>query len=157
MRHEAGGVETLRTMVAAMCVMGLDHVAFPTERPEELIAFYKGLGFTILLEKEWRAGGSRLFAVQCGDHKINVHGPELFRDPAFTLRGPTAQPGCGDLCFRWEGTIDAARALIEAAGGEVIEGPVRRHGGRATGNPRAVSVYTRDPDGNLLEFLVYDG
>ena len=42
--------------------------------------------------------------------KINVHAPELWHDERFALRGPTAVPGCGDLCFRWSGSVDDAIA-----------------------------------------------
>ncbi len=34
----------------------------------------------------------------------------------------------------------------------IIEGPVSRQGGR---QKAATSVYVRDPDGNLLEFMIY--
>ena len=34
---------------------------------------------------------------------------------------------------------------------EIEEGPVERHGARGAG----VSVYFRDPDGSLLEFISY--
>jgi catechol 2,3-dioxygenase-like lactoylglutathione lyase family enzyme len=37
-------------------------------------------------------------------------------------------------------------------GAEIEEGPVERHGGRRAA---ASSVYVRDPDGNLLEFMIY--
>jgi catechol 2,3-dioxygenase-like lactoylglutathione lyase family enzyme len=39
-----------------MAVSGLDHVAIPTEKTEELIAFYKRLGFAVVDEERWRAG-----------------------------------------------------------------------------------------------------
>jgi catechol 2,3-dioxygenase-like lactoylglutathione lyase family enzyme len=44
------------------------------------------------------------------------------------------------------------RAALANAGAEIIEGPVARQGGRRT---EATSVYVRDPDGNLLEFMIY--
>ena len=44
-------------------------------------------------------------------------------------------------------------ALLDEAGAEVVEGPVAREGGRRA---PASSVYVRDPDGNLLEFMIYD-
>jgi catechol 2,3-dioxygenase-like lactoylglutathione lyase family enzyme len=37
-------------------------------------------------------------------------------------------------------------------GANVEEGPIDRRGGRRT---TGSSVYTRDPDGNLLEFIIY--
>jgi catechol 2,3-dioxygenase-like lactoylglutathione lyase family enzyme len=44
------------------------------------------------------------------------------------------------------------RELLDRAGAEIIEGPVEREGGRQA---TASSVYVRDPDGNLLEFMSY--
>jgi catechol 2,3-dioxygenase-like lactoylglutathione lyase family enzyme len=136
-----------------MSVVGLDHVSFPTAHPEELIAFYKRLGFAILHEEEWRAGKAPVISVQLGSSKLNIHSPEFAADPTFTLRGPTATPGCGDFCVVWEGGPDAAVALLREAGAEIVAGPSPRIGGRGT---RAMSVYTRDPEGNLVEFLSYD-
>jgi catechol 2,3-dioxygenase-like lactoylglutathione lyase family enzyme len=71
------------------------------------------------------------------------------------LRGPTAQPGCGDFCFVWSGPIDALQELLAEVGAAVEEGPVERRGGRAGGRAMGTSLYTRDPDGNLLEFITY--
>ena len=42
--------------------------------------------------------------------------------------------------------------MLNRAGAKVIEGPVGRQGGR---KKSATSVYVRDPDGNLLEFMIY--
>ena len=102
-----------------------------------------------------REGRARAFAFAFGDSKINVHPPAVWQNAAFTLRGPTAVPGCGDFCFVWDGTIEEAEAMLRDAGAEVIEGPVKRDGGRSAGTMQGTSVYTRDPDQNLLEFMVY--
>jgi len=138
-----------------MPVAAFDHVALPTERPEELIAFYGALGFSVPDAAAWRDSGVPFFAIRLGAHghqKINVHAPAMWRNEGFTLRGPAARPGCGDLCFVWEGGSDALHATLAAAGAEIVAGPVELEGGRG----RGTSVYTRDPDGNLLEFIVYD-
>ena len=138
-----------------MSVAGFDHVAIPVEKTEEVIAFYKRLGFTIVDEDRWRAGARPLFAIQVGEQKINVHPPELWARPEFTLRGPAARPGCGDFCFVWDGDLAGLQATLEAAGAPVEVGPVPREGGRGGGRTVGTSMYTRDPDGNLLEFIVY--
>jgi catechol 2,3-dioxygenase-like lactoylglutathione lyase family enzyme len=138
-----------------MAIAAFDHAVIPTALPEEMIAFYKRLGFSVVGEEQWRDGKARMFSFAFGDSKINVHPPELWQDKAVTLRGPTAVPGCGDFCFVWEGTAEEAKALIESAGAEVIAGPVDRVGGRAAGTATGSSVYTRDPDGNLLELITY--
>ena len=135
-----------------MPVRGFDHVALPTAHPEELLTFYKALGFTSPDEKAWREGRFPIFSLACGDNKINVHPPGFL----ISLRGPTAVPGCGDLCFVWDGGLAALREILAAAGIDVIEGPVDRVGGRAAGTATGVSLYVRDPDDNLVEFLCYD-
>ena len=138
-----------------MPLKSFDHVVIPTADPEAILAFYKRLGFTAIREEEWRAGTSRVFSLAFGDNKINVHPPEVWQSGNFTLRGPTAVPGCGDFCFVWDGTVEEAAAWLKAAGVDVIEGPVKRDGGRALGSGIGTSLYTRDPDGNLLEFMAY--
>jgi catechol 2,3-dioxygenase-like lactoylglutathione lyase family enzyme len=61
-------------------------------------------------------------------------------------------PGGSDLCFTWPGTIGDAAAHLERQGVAVELGPVPRHGACGQGT----SVYFRDPDGSLLEFIAYD-
>jgi catechol 2,3-dioxygenase-like lactoylglutathione lyase family enzyme len=137
-------------------IRGFDHVALPTADPEALIAFYKRLGFPILYEAEWRAGKAPAFAIGVGPHsKINVHPPALWKQPGFEARGPTALPGCGDLCFVFDGTIDEAEKLVREAGAPVVYGPWDQEGGADAGRREGTSLYTRDPDGNLIEFMTY--
>ena len=139
-----------------MPVRGFDHVAIPTADPEAMLRFYRALGFDAPEPEAWAAEGARAFSIHFGDQKINVHAPALWQDERFTLRGPSALPGCGDFCFVWDGSQAALRAQLAAAGAEIIEGPVERAGGRDGGRATGTSLYTRDPDGNLLEFMVYE-
>jgi catechol 2,3-dioxygenase-like lactoylglutathione lyase family enzyme len=139
-----------------MAIAGFDHAVIPTSQPEEMIAFYRRMGFEVVGEEEWRQGKARIFAFAFGDSKINVHPPDVWSTGEFSLRGPRAVPGCGDFCFVWDGSVDSAKEMLEAAGASVIEGPVSRVGGRALGRATGTSVYTRDPDQNLLEFIVYE-
>lgn len=139
-----------------MPIAGFDHVALPARDPEALIAFYKKLGMPILYEEQWRAGKTPVFAVQVGPNaKLNFHDPELWQNAGFEARGPTAEPGCGDLCFAFDGTIEEAEALIRDAGAEIAYGPFDQPGGADAGQREGTSVYTRDPDGNLIEFMTY--
>ena len=135
-----------------MSVAGFDHVALPTRRPEEMIRFYGRLGFVVPDLESWRQSKQLFFSAVFGSQKINFHAPPLWQDPAFDLRGPSAQPGCGDLCFVWEGGSKALRELLATAAAEVVAGPLELRGARG----RGTSVYVRDPDANLLEFIVYD-
>ena len=124
---------------------GYDHVALPMQNTEAMLAFYRGLGLQV---NETAAACS----VYIGDQMINFHRPVTWQRETFTLRAPAAKPPCGDLCFVWEGTADSLKAWLDRAGAKIVEGPVARQGGRQKG---ASSVYIRDPDGNLLEFLMY--
>lgn len=136
-----------------MPTAGIDHIAMPTANAERLLAFYKRLGFPINNEAEWRAGDVPAFSIQVGEYsKINVH-PEGF---TASLRGPTAVPGCTDICFVFDGTVEACQKMLADAGVEVIRGPVSRPGGRGRGKAPSMSLYARDPDDNLLEWMIYD-
>ena len=134
-----------------MAIAGFDHVAIPTDRPEELIAFYGALGFSVPDITEWRASGVPFFAIHFGDQKINIHCPAMWQHPDFELRGPTAAPGCGDFCFVWEGSPSDLQDALDRAGAKIVGGPVELKGAKGNGT----SVYTRDPDSNLLEFIIY--
>jgi catechol 2,3-dioxygenase-like lactoylglutathione lyase family enzyme len=126
-------------------VRGFDHVALPMQNTEAMLAFYRRLGFEV---KE----GTQACSVYIGEQMINFHRPALWQRESFTLRAPAAKPPCGDLCFVWEGTPAALKAMLDRADAKSIEGPVARQGGR---QKAASSVYVRDPDGNLLEFMIY--
>lgn len=127
-------------------IAGIDHVSLPMQNVEAMVAFYDSLGFGVAEHKP-------VVSVYAGDQMINFHRPETWRRDGFTLRAPAATPPCGDLCFVWDGSPAALQELLDAAGAAIEEGPVTRNGGRRADG---TSVYTRDPDGNLLEFIVYD-
>ena len=134
-----------------MSTVSIDHIAIPTANAERLLEFYKRLGFAINDEAEWRDGRSNIFSIQVGESKINVH-PEGYT--AF-LRGPTAVPGSADICFVWNGSAAECQQWLADAGVEVIHGPGPRKCARARGSLPAESLYARDPDDNLLEWMIY--
>jgi catechol 2,3-dioxygenase-like lactoylglutathione lyase family enzyme len=131
--------------MASERVAGFDHVSLPLQDSDAMVAFYRALGFDI-------AEHPHFVSVYAGDQMINFHRPTTWQREGFTLRASNARPPCGDLCFVWDGTPDALRARLDAVRASVEEGPVAREGGR---RQPASSVYVRDPDGNLLEFMIY--
>lgn len=126
-------------------VRGLDHVAIPMRNTDAMVAFYKGLG----LETTENANA---VSVHMGEQMINFHRPTRWQDTTFTLRAPAATPPCGDICVVWDGTAAALTAMLGRMGVKVEEGPVERAGGRRRAGS---STYVRDPDGNLVEFIIY--
>ena len=129
-------------------IRSFDHVAVPMRDVDAMLAYYRALGFQV---QETRG----ICSVHFGDSKINLHRPELWQQETFTLRAAAAEPPCGDFCFVWADTVEALEAAFARADAEVIEGPVPRLGGRDGGTVEGTSHYVRDPDGNLLEFIVY--
>jgi catechol 2,3-dioxygenase-like lactoylglutathione lyase family enzyme len=91
----------------------------------------------------------RRWSYRIGGQQLNVHGPGV--DVSGNVARLPVQPGNSDLCFLWTGEINDAIAHLEAHGVSVETGPVERHGARG----RGTSVYFRDPDGSLLEFISY--
>lgn len=126
-------------------IRGFDHVSLPMQHTEAMVAFYRALGLEV-------AEHPYVVSVYAGNQMINLLRPETWQREAFTLRAPAATPPCGDLCLVWDGSPESLRATLDHAGAEIEEGPVERQGGRRAA---ASSVYVRDPDGNLLEFMIY--
>ena len=129
-------------------VSGFDHVAAPMRDVEAMVSFYRRLGFRV-------NEGRGICSVHFGDQKINFHRPRVWQDPSVTLRAQGAEPPCGDFCFVWDGSKADLQGMLRDADAVVVEGPVERTGGRAGGTSRGTSWYIRDPDKNLLEFIIY--
>lgn len=88
------------------------------------------------------------WAYRFGSEQLNLHGPGVQGTPVARL--PVA-PGGSDLCFEWSGPIAEAQAHLAQYNVAIEEGPVERFGARGAGT----SIYFRDPDGSLLEFISY--
>ena len=123
-------------------VTALDHLVITVADLDATIAFYRDVlgmkaeGFT-------PADGTARWALKYGHQKINLH----VAGAEFEPRARRATPGSADLCFLGDAAISDWQAHLAALGIPVIEGPVRRTG--ATGS--ILSLYLRDPDGNLIE------
>lgn len=123
--------------------MTLDHVVIAVSDWERSNAFYRDV-----LGAELVALNFGRWAYRFGEQQLNVHGPGSTPSPR--ARQPV-QPGNSDLCFAWLGPIDEAVDHLRNAGVEIEEGPTPRVGAKGEG----MSVYFRDPDGSLLEFISY--
>jgi catechol 2,3-dioxygenase-like lactoylglutathione lyase family enzyme len=107
--------------------------------------FYRDVLGAEIVQKDARFGHYRF-----GDWQLNVHGPGF---EGLNAHKPV-EPGNSDLCFVWPGPIEAAVEHLRQRGVEIVAGPdeVGDFGGG-----RGRSVYFRDPDGSLLEFVSLEG
>jgi catechol 2,3-dioxygenase-like lactoylglutathione lyase family enzyme len=126
-----------------MTELRLDHCVIAVSDWERSNRFYREVLGAELVELD-----KGRWAYRFGDQQLNVHGPG---SDAFPRAADPVRPGNSDLCFAWDGPIEAAAAHLHSHGVEVELGPVERLGGRGTGR----SVYFRDPDGTLLELISY--
>ncbi len=133
-----------------MPIRGLDHVAITCADIDATLEFYKRvLGASTHFEDLWREGKIPVVLLQVGESRLSVHAASSPAKPHALV--PT--PGSEDICFRWDGPIAEAEALLRSNNVEIILGPVPRPA--ADGSP-GESVYFRDPDGNLVELLTTD-
>ena len=141
-------------------VRAMDHLVINVTDMERAISFYKRVGFTLNNEEGWRRGQGQV-SIQIGaTQKINIHkeqslGPQLkpqavgAADQFRLALVPVA--GGADFCVVWDGTIEEAQQHLRTSGVDAISAPRQVTGARGP----ATSVYFRDPDGNLWEFIVY--
>ncbi|MCI2399752.1 VOC family protein [Aliiroseovarius subalbicans] len=125
-----------------MRVTSLDHLVLTVADIGASVAFYTMvLGMTA--KRFQPADGTTRTALTFGAQKINLHP----KGGEFQPKANRATVGSADLCFLTETPIADWQAQLAAHGVAVEAGPVERTG--ATGP--ILSLYLRDPDGNLIE------
>ncbi len=132
---------TVRT-VPALSVK-LDHCVIHVSDWAVSNPFYRDVLGAELVDR-----GQGTWAYRFGTEQLNVHGPGVTANPVASV--PVA-PGNSDLCFEWDGPIGEAIAHLARHDIQPELGQVERSGARGRGN----SVYFRDPDGSLMEFISY--
>jgi catechol 2,3-dioxygenase-like lactoylglutathione lyase family enzyme len=123
----------------------IDHVVLTCNDITETAAWYQRV---LGMERE-EYGGSNRTALRFGAQKINLHEVGHEVSPHAKL----ARPGTLDLCFVIAVGPEDAIAQLHACNVSIERGPVSRIG--ALGD--IMSVYCRDPDGNLIELASYMG
>ena len=120
----------------------LDHLVLTVRDIARSLDFYeRALG----MRRE--SFGEGRVALHFGRQKINLHPHPTPID----LVADAPLPGAGDLCFIAETPIDEVEAHLRACGVAIVAGPVERTGAEGT----ILSIYCRDPDGNLIEVSNY--
>ncbi len=116
----------------------LDHWVLPVTDLERSARFY-----TRVLGMDLRVDARGRYALHFGRHRI-----DLRPHPDVTLpQARRTEPGATDLCLLTDQPLPRFIAHLMNEGVAVEEGPVQREGAEGV----LLSVYFRDPDGNLLE------
>ena len=126
-----------------MKIDSLDHLVLTVADLGRTVAFYEAV-----LGMEHREAGGR-HSLHFGSQKINLHE----RGHEFEPKANHPTPGSGDLCFITTVPIAEVMAHLSRCEVPVEVGPVERDG--ASGP--LLSVYIRDPDGNLVEVSNCEG
>jgi len=120
----------------------IDHIVITAFDVERTIDFYsKVMG----MEPITFAGGRRGLAF--GRQKINLH--QSGRE--FEPKALKPTPGSMDLCFITETPLAQVISHLKSHGVAISQGPVEKTGALGP----MMSVYFRDPDGNLIEVSNY--
>lgn len=116
----------------------IDHFVLTVASIPATAAFYeRALGFRTV------TFGAGRTALAFGEHKINLH--EAGRE--FDPKALRPMPGSGDFCLTTREPVESIAERLQNLGIAIEEGPVERTGARGP----LISLYFRDPDGNLVE------
>lgn len=121
-----------------MHVDSLDHLVLTVADVDASSAFYQ----RVLGMQPVSFGGGRK-ALAFGAHKINLH--QLGQEFEPKAARPTA--GSADLCLLTSLPLAQVIEHLQACAVAVEQGPIQRTGAQGP----ILSVYIRDPDGNLIE------
>jgi len=120
----------------------IDHLVLTVFDLERTIDFYsRVLGMEPVTFAEGRRG------LAFGRQKLNLHQAGREFEPKALKPGP----GAIDLCFISETPLAQVMEQLKAHGVAIIQGPVPKTGALGP----MMSVYFRDPDGNLIEVSNY--
>lgn len=125
-----------------MQVDRIDHLVLSVEDITSTVDFY-----TTVMGMEKSVFGEGRVALNFGNQKINLH--QLGNE--FEPKAQNVKAGSADLCFIVKDPVEQVIQHLTRHGVALIEGPVKRSGAKG----KIVSVYFRDPDGNLIEVSNY--
>lgn len=121
-----------------MYITALDHLVLTVCDIEVTCQWYQSA-----LGMERVIFGADRIALQFGSQKINLH--EAGKE--FEPKAARPTPGSADLCFLTDVPLKQVQAHLASQQVSIVEGPVVRTGASSL----LLSLYIRDPDGNLIE------
>jgi catechol 2,3-dioxygenase-like lactoylglutathione lyase family enzyme len=120
-----------------MKMRALDHIVLCVSDVAATCSFYERV-----LNMESREERPGKWSLHFGTNKISLQdaraSPSVARDTV---------PGSGNFCLLTDTPLDAVVLHLKGQGIEIVEGP----GERAGALGKILSVYFKDPDGNLVE------
>ena len=128
-------------------ISSIDHIVLTVADLSKTIDFYCSVLGITMVEFVPPTGGPTRKSLHFGKQKINLH------DAAspYVPHAKAPQAGSVDLCFISSQSLDDWQAHLANYDVSVEEGPVRKTGANGT----LMSLYIRDPDGNLIEISNY--
>ena len=128
-------------------ISSIDHIVMTVADIPKTIDFYCSVLGTTMVEFVPPIGGPVRKSLHFGKQKINLH------DAAspYAPHAKAPQAGSVDLCFISTQSLDDWQAHLANHDVSVEDGPVRKTGA----NGALMSLYIRDPDGNLIEISNY--
>jgi len=126
----------------------LDHLVITCRDMEISASWYQRV---LGMERE-EFGPHRRTSLRFGGQKINLRPVSATQEEWFT-GSAGGVPGTDDLCFVVTMKSDQVAEYLRACGVTVEVGPVAKAGALGP----IMSVYCRDPDGNLIEIASYSG
>lgn len=118
----------------------IDHIVLTSKDVNKTIEFYtKILGFQLYTYGE----DERKALIFADQYKINIHSTDQIYEP----KAQTPTPGSLDLCLISNTPLKEIIAYFKEINLPIESGPRRRTGATKL----ILSIYIRDPDGNLIE------
>ncbi|AKG23185.1 VOC family protein [Calothrix sp. 336/3] len=125
-----------------MKISKIDHIVLTVHNIEKTCEFYqRAFGLEVITFANSRQ------ALQIGEQKINLH--EFGKE--FTPKALQPTPGAIDICLITPTPLSQVQQHLISCNVEIIAGPVIRTGAMG----EIISLYLRDPDGNLIEVANY--
>jgi catechol 2,3-dioxygenase-like lactoylglutathione lyase family enzyme len=129
-------------------IRNIDHLVIVAENVEETLAFYERvLGAEVRDREAWHEGKVDYPVLHFQSFKFNVH--PIRTDASPRAAAPVA--GSLDIAFDWAGDVASAEQHLRSNDVAIELGPISQEGARGNGE----SLYFRDLDGALIEFLCY--
>jgi catechol 2,3-dioxygenase-like lactoylglutathione lyase family enzyme len=125
----------------------LDHLVINCRDIETMASWYQRV---LGMERE-EFGKPPRTALKFGGQKINLRPHDVPQEK--WLAAADCAPGTQDLCFIVTVSAEQIAEHFRDCGIELVLGPVERQGALGP----MTSVYTRDPEGNLIEVSSYSG